>query len=507
MAYAWIDDDAHGSTDEGPLHAHHLVMAHRNLVAASEGRTHRGGWAVRFEYPERWCSVLPWMHGPFKIFLSEPCDTITVRLAYNQVEISGGGGGGSDDAIYLYATVGPPNAPAHAPPRTSTGSLTDDWTLMAEVAGPDVVELTARTHGLTGLVLVYVWTWSLLEETPEDTGTITGEVWPGGLRLSTYTPAISNPPERAVVPLIGATTVKGEVATEGVYQIGYLDDGPYGANEPVAYCIPPIDLPVTTTEPPGWSTFRLGVIEVTGVSLEAAPGDIAVAEEVFYCDQPASSNTVGGLVAEIARIARQRVPQPLIYPAQVMPISTPEVMQTIVDQGTGWTVVGAAMIGNATAESNGYHGSVTLGAIAHPEGGGRVYDRPNVEVRMRAYDVTEIPLDPATSTELSTGTTVPAELALQGFRVPGMVGGTSPLEGYTLWGANEWDQWQSRGALLPLSGDIVAGSRFVQTLEAELDETDLTYPCIVTVEIRLDREGHTLIGIWGASIANRELTR
>jgi len=525
MAYKYWDAGAFsGATDDAPLSSAALVRARRNLEQISDERMVKSAAVSLGDIYRRWHSLWPAVAHVQWIYIDDPLDSITVRLRA-AIDVSVGYSSGSwtpDEAVALYATTAT-NGVIDLPPDDVADWAGDGLILDLVTVGNRI--LTADSKDRRGWVAVLVWIKSEINTNVD----FAGEIFRpegyyrtnGQLYLDVDIGAVpaSNPPERAMV----LTGFWGDQGTErepfgDPRLLQFCDD--HNTNDAADRWIsvsPPVGLVGSASSASLYANFyAVGVCEVYGITVEQIPRTLTRPDEsLLYNSEPARWQGVRMLARESVDIARRRVP---LYGSQSSPAQTlthsvdPDIIDTLpwrmfADSARGttnteynwggdinettWTaitahaVISADTAGNGLApadDRNGWHSKTTIAVYQnrHTDAASAI---TGGKFRLRALDLAQV--------EIVAGDEVEIDLAMQRLAIGGVAStwpsGWVPL-GDTVVGTFEFREWGSRGMLAnPEAPNVRAPSHDwyrLSHVELTLPETDLTYPCIITVEMK-----------------------
>jgi hypothetical protein len=483
-----IDDQAWaGQQSNSAVASVALLRLRDNLADVQTERAEKSA----AEVGKRLCSCEPvaWVLG--QIWLTEPTRIVRVRLRGQFTWSIGADEPAADTpCIRLYATACNDAGILRAPP-----SDISQWTLYNTTAGDTVtVELECQTANLLGPVTVLLWTRSeagdedVIREPGGSHVTIVdantaGGVSGGGVQLSGLPSELSdseyNPPERSIDFLLPYEDVPTSYEGDGARkQLGWIN-----YDDTIAWTIPPVS--TLTTGPfsaaPIFSIRTMGVLALDSAALEAAPDELGDNRRLFFSGEPITELSHVQLVSALRRLVSKRCNQLGIRPAQLPLFSqgdfaAPEIgtsYQTIAawachsqfasQDRTGWRAQAViATLGNVDSLRP---TTITCRLDAYSPGGSLLASGPEA-----GYPVRILP-----HPDYSAG------------------GPWYPLS-QTMHRLKTFGGWQFEGALVGLAGiwqTLVAASSWsdfgaLQFVRVEIDDTDLTYPCVLRLSVRLD---------------------
>jgi hypothetical protein len=534
VAFKAIDDDAFPlATDDGPHASGAGVQLQQNVKAIHDQRFPRIGKAYPTSDLPRLCSIEPVAWGPYWIKLDprDQIDDLLVRLWGYGDWSNGDPQADGVDAIDLAVTAGDALGNVHEPQAVRSNQAGQNpveyshWERVLTASAPEALTFAVRlppissdaTTEWTGWTSIWLWTWSLIDQTVEyelNLGTA-GSGW-GAIEVDDIDNLGSktNPPERAIrVGWIWRNAGAQDVRTYagGFRQVGAWEDTAYtaaGTND-LAYVIPPVTGPVTddayTTTPVG-QVHTMGVYNLYGLSVEAVPAgaDDTAARRLrsffppasaFYTDEPVSALSHQTLAERLDTLTAIRVPQWATGPPVVADddtgtpfrpwalLSEDREASLNVPTTTGTAAeLAAVAIANPppSVDRNG------LVAIASYVLFGRGVDQAaQLNFRLTAYQWDD--------TLIVAGSDVRHDATLNQRFSGAWRERWIPIQ-QTIWGSVRFQDWQFRGALVGTVGGLGAdvydevGSDFslIHNVTLTLAETSLTYPCYVKLECWLD---------------------
>lgn len=496
MAYRYIDQLAFdGAWTDGPAGAAYSRVARNleelaldrpfgagiTLVADSTGGQ-GGTTAIPVGAP------FPVAYGPF-IFghTDEVIPTAKLYVRVNEVRVSVGGSNpaGGTDLLYMHATAWSPSGYDLPPPNP------EDWALtLTRTTTAATQSLAVTLGGRVGWVGALLWVSSLVTVSAEATGEMLASGPWGAVSVdwSTAPPSAAEDvaPERVcrIYPVVS----QAKTGTEGAGPdrlIGFLQasgvSAPARANLHLA---PPfgglVDPVLFAATAPTVKVHTMGIAEVAGVHVEAEPSYLGPPWEAFASQEPCAEGPIVQMVGELNRLGADRVPtwgagqvRHGVNVAEFWPAGLS--LTASYQRLRGW------VIASPPPSDNGWR--VLLGLVAIEEEGTLTGRREvDVEVRLNAF-TPAVPL----VTSQAAGTAEPVELVVRGrSEVPGAFP-WRPLP-HTLWAAFDLGDWGLFGAWVTERVAYVdrerSDLRQVQFVEAELRGASLTYPVVLTPEIR-----------------------
>jgi len=316
VAYITIADAAWTTTDDGPLASCHSVTVRNNAAQCSEQRVPTTAIVFPAAEPLRLCSYFDTCTGPYFIWLppSEDFDSLTVYVQVEDVELEGESAGYT--AAYLYATIGTVgDGWIDKPPQPPTLSGVTNWTLLVkgdsgsyQVPGDDPDDPqpipVSNANKVNGWVPVFLWVRSLPASSAEDSGDIDEEQGrSNSVSLSAEPdPVPTTPPER-VIQINASYITQGDPYSSDVYQwCHYRDEGSsYWAE------LAPL-LPTGGPSPSTWSSYCLGVVVISSITIIATPAPFEPAAAAYYSAVPAAEQWLN-LAYRVNRLINHRTAQ------------------------------------------------------------------------------------------------------------------------------------------------------------------------------------------------------
>ena len=163
------------------------------------------------------------------------------------------------------------------------------------------------------------------------------------------------------------------------------------------------------------------------------------------------------------------------------------------------------MIAEAPVDSNGFAGVLSLLCLVNDNGGSTPGD-VDITVRVAAYNGGAAPSGGTRQTSNESSAVVASVLPGNS---GGMTRGRYVPAILSSWGSFVYTDWQHRGALQYLSGtQYVGGPHDIATLQHilfELDETSISYPITLAVEMKFSSVPDLDVLIIGGGIISRTL--
>lgn len=478
MVFEPIDDDAIGISDDEILHSALAKKLRGNVAYIQTERFGKVGWAVSLDDTVRFCPVIPAAIGPMWIYLPEPTATVTLRIRYRTVET---------DSVWLYAIAQEFGMEARRPPAVREEWDDDVYGDEATVdAAAGTITLKADTHGMLGDVAIYLCGWSELSAQVDKSNADDA----GGADFQNVSAAAGgwgNPPERAIF----WDDNTHDAAT--LHQFCYWDGG-----DDIAWFVPPIR-PGVLRDDLNMEVWSCGIIAITGMSICLDPDDPGVpGEAAYYIDEPVSEASAAGMVGELKRLVRSRVPMWHCYPGkQYDTIYSNWYLMSAV----GWNYAAgltagveyaATVIDTGTADSNGYSGVISVAVVS-----GTPNETPiEIEARVIIRD-------------WSGGAVVTGDWGdpVTAVMTTWLFGDTDVRIGSTLKHARQMEQWQTRGWLLSGPEGMTQDIQALTHIPFSIPETSITYPCRVIIELRSQSTTGTKLffAVYSWGIRSRDL--
>lgn len=489
MAFSWVDDSAWPATEDGSWHSAALSQLRDNAQAISDERLPIGVVTFPASEPVRCCDIHASALGPFWVYLDpasgDTFDQINVIVRVDTVEYPSEANG--TNAVHMHATLGDRTGYFQNPPTEYSNW---DKTWQKNQSGAQTFNVYVGPEITLGWVCVYVWFHSIRRTTAEDTGTVTGYQSLGGLVLTGFALTPTDPMERAFT-LEQFTDATGNVESLGrQYMIGYLDDS--DTTNDIAYVYP-----LNTSEVgvdvviPNWSIWECGVVPIREITVEPqAPTFQGPPAEAFYSATPVQWQNVRQLVQSIDNLIRYRVPHHMLHPGpgDSGSASSHSRMWNMFGNRIGsqitnsYQIVAATFVDEAISDTNGYKGIISILHCLNEIGAVESVNVP-IQARMAVYSTAATPGGGTllANTEIGTLSTAPLpnveRLVTDGY-VPAV---------HHNWGPQVFGEWQGRGSLQFTDPSIIGGThdiQLIQNIEVDIAETDITYPCFVTLEVK-----------------------
>lgn len=485
--YEYIDQDARPAvTDDGPHSSMALTVMRDNLAVTKETRPPMTpSWKI-VDTTQRSCGIWPVVCHVQPVWVHEPVQSINVHLRIDQVTWTIGLGvpeGSPDYGAAIYVTTAKEGI-LDLPPRLEDGWVAPSGEQLALTGTAQTVDLVADCKGRSGWVDVLVWIWSVIDTVPETSGTVQGMYASGGLKLTSWSGAPSsavNPWERAIM-FRSADVEQADYDIMDVRQIAWYS----GHTSKELYPVPLVH----ATAPPLTGAdeidlYGMGVVVFSGVTCEIVPNDLPrPARELFYSSQPIEQTSHHGQSAETLRMGRQLIPQHgsgMTYDydaAAQMPWFVRSDYAGNPDQiDDDWQAIAATPAAGPIAPSADRDGLRAKVIVAVVRSARSTATAGEFFFRIAAYT-------PGGALIVAGPDGPGVEINLQNRFWWERWG---PIA-HTMWGLINFKQWQFRGCLLSETAPNITrrGHDWFRCnhVEMEMDETDLTYPCVLKIEVK-----------------------
>ena len=335
--------------------------------------------------------------------------------------------------------------------------------------------------GQIGWVQVHLWTCSIVTTAIEaGAGNSAVTLAPierrGGVPITGATRYPTYPPERVL--RIGVFVGSNYTAVDDGDAGQYYQICGWSSSAAVEYAwtVPVVGYGTTTAALQSWAIHTLGVIELSGWLIEATPAAAAVPGAAAYnIAEPCTEIVHIGLVGAIAHLVDNRLPTWSPRPGQTIETSGQRCEGLLRWSGGTYTEITAVAaktiatcpVSHQSPDKNG-HRVIVCVALYHDHPGS-YYQQP-VKYLLRAVGMNAAAAEQAASAYSTI--TIPMTW-MQNEWLP-------PTIARDIWGSMDVSsRWQLRGALHG-QGEGHGLDQYT-TFELELDETGITYPCVLEV--------------------------
>jgi hypothetical protein len=361
-----------------------------------------------------------------------------------------------------------------------------------------------------------VWTWCDWLAGSESSGTITGFQAVGGVAIEHDTGTEisgTNPPERVFIHNVQAANNATPTPAGPVYMIGGWEA--LSGDEGV-FLIPPVPPGGSGLRTATYSIHKIGIVVVPSISLRAVQTAYnAPPVEAFYIDEPVKDIVHMTLVRGLATMIASRRPQWTCHPGLIMTPTggtlVPWLLRYDTASGTErldstYRPIAAAVAAEEPADLNGIRAIVSV-ALYSQHGASSSRGSVRLEFRARAVE-----LDTGTEIAVLAGSRVVTVPVSDPITTGSIIVGTYDGLAHTAYGSQAFGAWQGRGGFPSAGAANWAAPLARQTHTAlEWDETGITYPCAIVIEVRLYAgppdytDYHTDCLVTGCAVAARGL--